>query len=304
MNDEHVTALHERAAAADGSAMSTEAYRLPEGNVALSISGGRTSGYMLRRILDEAGPLPERCVVAFMNTGREMPETLDFVAEMETQWGVPIVWLEYLDERPWFRVVSHATASADGEPFAAMVRRRKLLPNVVTRFCTSELKIRPLSRYLRSLGWEHWSAGIGIRADEPRRLKREPSTKSRETLWYPLADAGVTSADVLSWWESNGFDLQLPTIGGRTWLGNCDGCFLKSEAARAMLVRDYPERAAWWEGLEAEFKAVSRSTFSKRWNWASLAEFIDRQGKLAFWTSRSGEGLLCQQSDGECSPHA
>ena len=46
----------------------------------VSFSGGRTSGYMLRRILDaHGGMLPDHAKVVFANTGKERPETLDFV---------------------------------------------------------------------------------------------------------------------------------------------------------------------------------------------------------------------------------
>lgn len=55
-------------------------YRLPDGNVQIAFSGGRTSAYMLHKLLDANGGLPDRAVVTFQNTGREMPETLDFVA--------------------------------------------------------------------------------------------------------------------------------------------------------------------------------------------------------------------------------
>ena len=49
--------------------------KLPDGNVLISFSGGRTSGYMLHRILKANGDLPDRVKVLFANTGREMPDT-------------------------------------------------------------------------------------------------------------------------------------------------------------------------------------------------------------------------------------
>ena len=66
-------------------------YTLPDGHVAIAFSGGRTSAYMLHHILEANGGLPERAVVSFQNTGREMPETLDFVQECGDRWGVRIV---------------------------------------------------------------------------------------------------------------------------------------------------------------------------------------------------------------------
>ena len=78
-------------------------YRIPDDcpwfNV-VNVSGGRSSGYMLKQILDaHGGSLPERCEAVFANTGRERVETLDFIAEMGERWNVPVTWLEF-DYRP------------------------------------------------------------------------------------------------------------------------------------------------------------------------------------------------------------
>ena len=70
-------------------------YILPDGNIQISFSGGRTSGYMLHQILEANGSLPDRVQVLFANTGREMPETLEFVRECQERWGVKITWVEY-----------------------------------------------------------------------------------------------------------------------------------------------------------------------------------------------------------------
>ena len=59
----------------------SDAFKLPDGNVQISFSGGRTSAFMLHQILEVNGTLPDRVQVTFANTGREMPETLDFVNE-------------------------------------------------------------------------------------------------------------------------------------------------------------------------------------------------------------------------------
>ena len=64
---------------------------LSDGPTVISFSGGRTSGLMLRRVLDaHGGALPPDVHVVFTNTGKERPETLAFVAECARQWGVAI----------------------------------------------------------------------------------------------------------------------------------------------------------------------------------------------------------------------
>ncbi len=92
-----------------------------DGQAVISFSGGRTSGYMLWRILQaHGGTLPADVHVLFANTGKEMPETLDFVNECSVRWNVPIAWIEYQShEEPQqrWRVTSYESASRSGEPF-------------------------------------------------------------------------------------------------------------------------------------------------------------------------------------------
>ena len=219
------------------------------GPAVISFSGGRTSGYMLWRILQShGGALPDNVVVVFANTGREMPATLDFVRDCGAAWNVPIVWLEYRWKPggPWAEVVSHNSASRDGTPFAQKLAANSALPNPVQRSCTTELKIRTIKRWVRTvLKWDHWSNIVGLRADEMHRVERtKRPIKDRWTVATPLANAGVMLADVRAFWKAQPFDLRL----AGPWEGNCDGCFLKSRAAIMRMQRDHPERMKWWGG--------------------------------------------------------
>ena len=85
----------------------------------ISFSGGRTSGFLLYKILEVyEGILPEFVHVVFANTGKEMPQTLDFVNKCGKEWNVNIRWLELevAKERPIYRTkeVSYETASRSG----------------------------------------------------------------------------------------------------------------------------------------------------------------------------------------------
>jgi len=279
--------------------MGSDNYILPDGNVLISFSGGRTSGFMLHQILDANGGLPDRAKVTFANTGREMPETLDFVQECSDRWNVPITWLEYAkhDGKVGFNVVNHNQASRDGEPFKLSLMSPKILPNVHRRFCTQELKVKTIKRYLVSIGWTQWTQCIGIRADERRRVKS--STEKRWENWYPLYDAGATKQTVMDFWGKQSFDLRLFGNKGSTPKGNCDGCFLKSEATLAMMWREHPDRMQWWVDIE-EWKSgeVGRKAhFHATRTFKELGEFVSRQGDWIF----DDEAFLCQADDGECT---
>ena len=94
----------------------------------ISFSGGRTSGFMLWNILKAFdGKLPEDIFVVFANTGKEAPETLDFVNDISNKWDVDIKWLELSihQERPIWRTkeVTYETASKNGEPFDMLIEK-------------------------------------------------------------------------------------------------------------------------------------------------------------------------------------
>lgn len=224
-----------------------------DGPAMISFSGGRTSGLMLRRTLD-AGLRPD-VLVLFANTGKERPETLDFVRDCGERWAVPITWLERAPD-VGFRIVDHATASRDGEPFAALIRERNFLPNPVARFCTTELKIRVMKKYMLAQGYEHWTNVVGFRADERHRVAKARAREGKER-WdsaFPLADAGVTVADVAAFWQAQDFDLYL-----NPWEGNCDLCMLKGADKKRRIIRDRPDLATWWEEQETATGATFRA---------------------------------------------
>lgn len=229
------------------------------GPTCISFSGGRTSAYMLWRVLQaHGGKLPDEAVVCFANTGKEEEATLRFVRDCSVNWGVPITWLEYQPaHESKYALTSYEKAARNGEPFEALIRHRNFLPNPVSRFCTSELKIRTMHRFIRAeLAWPEWDQMIGIRADEQRRVSkiraRGTSTETKdETMCMPLAEAGVSVQDVGAFWAAQPFNLELATYNGRTLAGNCDLCFLKPPLQRASLIAERPSRATWWIRMEA-----------------------------------------------------
>ena len=265
---------------------------LTNGPTCISFSGGRTSGYMLYRILEaHQMSLPSDTYVCFANTGKEEEATLRFIQRCSDEWNVDIHWVEYTNDEPRFKKVTFETASRNGEPFEELIKKRQYLPNPVTRFCTSELKIRTINKYLRSIGWEDHTETedwIGIRADEPRR-----AAKIADKARIPLATSGVTVSDVGRFWASQTFDLELPTINGRTMHGNCDLCFLKPGAQIVSLIQQKPERAIWWSKMEALALASkpSGASFRKdRPGYASMLQFTQEQINMF---DPNEEGIAC-----------
>lgn len=281
-----------------------------DGPTCISFSGGRTSAYMLWRVLQSnGGKLPDECIVAFANTGKEEEQTLEFVRECETRWSVPIVWVEYRPDAPGYAIVNFETASRNGEPFEALIRKRQYLPNPVTRFCTIDLKIRVVAKHLRDKGLltDGIDMAIGIRADEPRRVAKMRANNNSESVKIsnivPLADANVGVQDVIAFWDAAPFNLALPTYKGRTLAGNCDLCFLKPAKQVLSLIQQRPSRAVWWAKQEAYAAANFKSNrlhgpgtgwfFSMdRPSYAAMASNVVDQATL-FDPSEEGAACFC-----------
>lgn len=253
------------------------------GPALISFSGGRTSGYMLKHILDaHGGTLPGDVVVAFANTGKEREETLRFVHECGSRWGVKIHWLEWRNTNGvTFEEVGFNSASRNGEPFAALIAKKNYLPNSVTRFCTTELKIMVMRDFCKSLGWKNWTNIIGLRYDEGgrvlRALDRNAQGKEPWKNAMPMAKAKVTVRDVRAFWDRQPFDLQL-----KSYEGNCDLCFLKGERKLAALMRENPGMSDWWIAQERGLvnQKQSGARFVTERSYAELQAFEDRQGFL------------------------
>ena len=277
------------------------------GPTCVSFSGGRSSAYMLWRVLQSNGGLPSDALVIFDNTGKEEEATLRFVRDCGDRWGVPIVWLEYI-RTGLFNVTSYSYAARNGEPFEAVIEQRMngnpdgCLPNRMARYCSSELKTRTTHRYLRSLGWDEWDTFIGVRADEPKRVAKfranpHPETKA-EWLHLPLAAAGVSSHEVGEFWKSQPFDLELPNHNGKTMHGNCDLCFLKPADQILSLIKEKPERAIWWASVEKNAEKFTTGTGSRfRDDRPSYAQMLTYAGQQMDAFGHEEETISCLCGD-------
>jgi 3'-phosphoadenosine 5'-phosphosulfate sulfotransferase (PAPS reductase)/FAD synthetase len=219
----------------------------------ISFSGGRTSGYMTKKILDtKAGEYEIK--VIFANTGFENEATFQFVHDCDTQFGFNTVWLEGVTNEEMgvgmsHKLVTFETASRNGEPFEEMIQKYGIT-NMQSPQCTRNLKRYPIESYLKSIGWgkRDYDLAIGIRTDELRRVKDD---KSRSVV-YPLVDwFPADKQDVLDWWEDQAFDLQL-----LEHQGNCKTCWKKSMSKLMRLHDEDPTQFDFFERMEEKYPRV------------------------------------------------
>jgi 3'-phosphoadenosine 5'-phosphosulfate sulfotransferase (PAPS reductase)/FAD synthetase len=254
------------------------------GPAQIGISGGRTSGHMVYKILEaHRGQLPADVHLCFQNTGKEREETLIFIEEMAKRWGVNVIWMEWCRvygqdaDSPWYRLVDFDTASRNGEPFMKMLdyfaqyraQEKGLpmwLPNFSNNACTAYLKIKVGEKHMRALGYDEWDCVIGIRKDEPGRYHRMMAANAKGgSRWEsvcPSYTAGITKEDVAAFWQSQDFDLGIDS----------DLCWKKGEEKLFKAIQAEPERVIFWSGLEEKFNQVFRMDRPKYSHLAWYAE--------------------------------
>lgn len=270
---------------------------LIEGPALISFSGGRTSAYMLKMILDaHGGTLPDDVHVCFANTGKEREETLRFVHECATRWGVRVRWLEFITDlrRPGaaarFEEVGFNSASRDGEPLQRLIERKKAIFSTLRgRWCTQFCKVGVLCDFMETQGLREgeYTEVIGFRADEGDRayeLPLNPRNEGRKFA-FPLVQAEVRRANVNAFWQAQDFDLQL-----QYGTGNCDHCPFLSEKARKARFRLRPEGSEWWADKEVEYNfSFERESFD------DLARDVQSSPLLPL------DELEADAADSECS---
>ena len=191
----------------------------------------------------------KQLVFCFANTGKEKPQTLDFVDRCDREFGLGLVWLEAkvdptLGNGTTYKVINYCTASRNGEPFEAVTAKYGI-SNKMFPHCSRELKQRPINAYAKAVFPAGYVTALGIRADEIKRLKKSPE------FVFPLAAWSITTEDVRDFWVHHDFDLQLPD-----YQGNCDLCWKKSLRKLLTIIKEDPNIPAWWMHMEDKYSLL------------------------------------------------
>lgn len=265
--------------------------------VVASISGGKDSAAM-SLWLHEQGIPHER---VHLLTGWDAQATLDYLRGELTRKLGPIAELRGDLLMP------------------ELIRKKGMFPSRVRRWCTEELKVRPLAAYLRSLmdaGQDVLSA-VGVRAAESAARAHLPELEWSDALdcevWRPL----------LSWTEEQVIDIHRrhdlrPNplyLMGATRVG-CWPCIMARKAEVRLVAEQDPGRIDEIRELEQDLTAQLKARCAEsgeEQRWPELTFFQgpnagSRVGgqtwpidKVVEWsrTSRGGRQLELLAPDGE-----
>lgn len=200
--------------------------------VVANVSGGKDSS-ALSLWLTEQGIEHRR---VFSDTGWEHPATLKYVDSLEKVLG-PIDRVQAL------------------LPMAALIRKKGMFPGRTQRWCTSELKVKPITAYMEKVDPE-WRAivAVGVRADESAARAKltmweHDGNAMERWTWRPLINWSVE--DVFDIHKRHGLSLN-PLYGMGAERVGCFPCIYARKAEIKLVADIMPERIDEIRQLEAE----------------------------------------------------
>ena len=178
------------------------------------ISGGKDSSALAVYLKDQVPDME----YFFCDTGAELPETYEFLARLEVILGKPIERLNAdrgFDH--WFEIF------------------RGTLPSPQMRWCTKNMKIKPLEKWI---GDDPAVSYVAIRSDESNRkgyISTRPNIESR----FPFVEDGIDHVGVMRILDDAG--IGLPKYYEWRTRSGCYFCFYQRKAEWIGLADRHPE---------------------------------------------------------------
>lgn len=251
-----------------------------------SLSGGKTSSYMavhypadynvfsLVRIEDINCKPKDKSIVKYVSdkiglefiATAESDLTLYAMRDLEQLLGKQIIWVT-------------------GNTFDYIVNNKGgWLPSVLRRYCTTEMKLRPIFEWWQKNIGEKIKMGIGYRYDEIERKERFSTTfkgvvGKRGTRnkwediewregWFPLIDDRILYHKIIDWANNSGIIFPEDS--------NCVGCFHKRDMQLRKNWDDNPEKLKWFSEQEKKGKGTWKNgiTYDKIKTLSIQQDFI------------------------------
>lgn len=199
----------------------------------------------------------------------------------DTGWENPITY-EYL-RGPLTRALGSIVEVRAAETFVQLVRKKRIFPNRTKRFCTVELKVKPIQRYLESLDEDIVNV-VGIRRDESEKRKSalewEYSASLDCDVWRPLVAWSV--ADVVAIHKRHGLAPNPLYAMGASRVG-CWPCIHARKAEIRLVADTDPERIRTIRELELETTAEAARRARDRgeelkWERSMFSAHVGRNG--------------------------
>lgn len=236
----------------------------------LSLSGGKDSAALAVYLRDRV----ENMEYIFHDTGKELPDTYEYLERLEGYLGQKIVRTTF------------------GTTFDHILRMKGgMIPSSNRRWCTDLMKLKPFENYI---GEDFCINYVGIRADEDRvgYISHKPNIRAM----FPFREDGIVYEAVQRILEESGLGMPPYTEWGRTRSG-CFFCFYQQKIEWVRLKERYPE-------LYEEAKAYEKPNHinGNVFYWCgteslSELEMPERMAKIEANWNKTQERLAKQQTN-------
>lgn len=298
--------------------------------VIASVSGGKDSAAM-SLYLKEREISHER---VFMDTGWEHPLTYEYLrgpltkalgAITEIRAVLPadaapqsIAGAGMVEGSSIHATFGDALTQGDFVPldFLSLVKRKGMFPSRIVRYCTEELKVKPIQRYLaKRMEYDDVVNAVGIRRAESKARSKMSEWEWSDTMdcwvWRPLAT--WSKEDVIAIHRRHGLPMNPLYDMGATRVG-CWPCIHARKSEIALVNRMDPARIGVIRELERELnekgaardQALGRETLLRSMFWwhrgvgSNVPIPID--DAVAWANSKRGEWQPAGAGDG-CARH-
>ena len=168
--------------------------------------------------------------------------------------------------------------------FDEVISRHNILPSLFRRFCTTEMKVVPVAKWIHNNIGEVVNLRLGFRGGEDYRVQRKKEScnadgieearwivgkrKDGRNKWathpyakysFPIYEAGIFNDTIREFWRTK------PVRFAER--NNCIGCFHRNPLLLNQMAQKFPNKYAWFESVEGNGKTrKNKAGKEMKWN--------------------------------------
>ena len=263
-----------------------------------SLSGGKSSSYIaanypadynvfaLVRTNDKKCIYPDKKIrqivsekigIDFVGT-LEQNDIIKIMLDLEQFIGREITWLS---PKTFDEVINNPNIKGKNG--------KQYLPNIMTRYCTTEMKMKPIFEWWRKEINEIVDMRIGFRSNEMNRAKRVLEKlnangvdemkaiigkRKTQNKWgmiewriptFPLIPDNINNTDIFNYWKKH---KEVSFKDG--YFNNCVGCFHRSPIFLSKMAQEHKNKMEWFANIEEK---NSPNTFKKDCTYNEILKY-------------------------------
>ena len=254
-----------------------------------SLSGGKSSSYIALNYKADFN------VFSLVRTNDKLCEYPDKKVRQIVSDLIGCEFVGTIEQDNIIRIMLDLSEQVDinwvtAEPFEnIIIPKGGYLPNVMVRYCTTELKMKPIFKWWQDNINEVCDMRIGFRSGEEKRQKRVIDklnengneeikvvidSSGQRNKWgvvewrkpsFPLIDNNITQNAIQNYWVKNK-SIQF----NEGYYNNCVGCFHRAPMFLNKMAQEHPNKMEWFAKIEQKYKP---NTFIKGLTYKQIINF-------------------------------